>query len=120
MVFQYTGDSELGYLEFDEGRITVDVDTIPGIDEYRHPTLPGFERPPLLVPCWDLRNRDVEVSSLSEGVHGWQAPGEWLAKLDDYEYTNDPAERGKGKIYVDEDDNGYCPHTGGKLVGYCF
>lgn len=37
--------------------------------------------------------------------------------LEDFEMTEDPEEKGNGKIYVDEDGNGYCPFSGQKLLG---
>ena len=37
-------------------------------------------------------------------------------QLEDYDFTDDPDERGKGCIYVDDDGNGYCPITGERLT----
>lgn len=39
-------------------------------------------------------------------------------QLEAYEASDDPADKGKGKIYIDEDGNGYCPVTGRKLEVY--
>jgi hypothetical protein len=37
-------------------------------------------------------------------------------QLEEHEATEDPEERGNGKLYVDDDHNGYCPKCGGKLA----
>lgn len=37
-------------------------------------------------------------------------------QLEDYDSTSDESERGQGKLYIDDDCNGYCPKCGGKLV----
>jgi hypothetical protein len=49
---------------------------------------------------------------------GYNWESETGLDLKDLKASYDPEDRGNGKIYVDEDGNGYCPITGGKLEAY--
>ena len=46
----------------------------------------------------------------------WKADDIDGRDFEEYAATSDPAERGKGKVYIDEAGNGYCPITGKRLV----
>jgi len=50
-----------------------------------------------------------------DGGHSWESDS-GVAPLNTYLYTIDPAEKGRGSIYVDEADQLYCPVTGGRLL----
>lgn len=49
-----------------------------------------------------------------KGICGWEAEQE----LQNYMVSDDPAERGNGRVYLDGKGNAYCPLTGGKLSIY--
>jgi hypothetical protein len=68
--------------------------------------LPGIERNDY-PHYWDTEN----------GGYSWESE-EDLDNLETYEITKEEEEKGKGKIYVDEDGNGYCPICGSRLVAY--
>lgn len=65
---------------------------------------------------------------VTSGVHGWTTDdtSHWYyegsagfnagTQLDEYDSTSDESERGQGKLYIDDDRNGYCPKCGGKLA----
>ncbi len=57
-------------------------------------------------PYWDT----------DDGCHWYNQDHKEWGNLEDFEFSKDPADCGKGKIYVDGDSNGYCPITGAKLV----
>jgi len=68
-------------------------------------------RPEKGEPYWDT---DDGYHWYFEGTVGLDAGKE----LQEYDLTDNPDERGKGKIYYDGEGNGYCPLTGEKLVAY--
>ncbi len=49
-----------------------------------------------------------------EGCYGNSDAG----SLEKYDFSDKPADKGNGKLYVDEDGNGYCPLCGSKLNAY--
>lgn len=93
------------YSLFGNARITIvcersDVDpnqlTLPGIQHHDYPHEWGTE----------------------DAGYSWSAYEVKGESLESYEISKDEADRGKGKIYVDEDGNGYCPICGSRLNAY--
>lgn len=59
--------------------------------------------------------------STDDGGYSWYYDGgTGPNQLDKFEMSEDEEDRGNGKIYVDEDGNGYCPFSGQKLLGGLF
>jgi hypothetical protein len=51
-----------------------------------------------------------------DGGYHWEHGGDnHLANLESYDWTDDPEKRGKGTIYVDTENRGYCPMCGAAL-----
>lgn len=70
--------------------------------------LPGFERDNF-PHHWMTDNAGYNWEwEESAGFHN----------LEDYSPTENEDEKGKGKIYIDEDGNGYCPLCGSELNAY--
>lgn len=92
------------YALMDDNRVSIqcertDVDqkqlTFPGIERHDYPH------------NWNTDNAG----------YSWESE-ENFDNLESYEIAYDEADRGKGKIYVDEDKNGYCPICGSLLSAY--
>lgn len=79
---------------------------------------------------WDYDNAGYALEAVSDGAqNGWdgesaRAEGGNPFETDSdkpgaFAFTTDPAERGKGKLYVDnETQTGYSPHNGEAITGY--
>jgi hypothetical protein len=50
-----------------------------------------------------------------DGYHWYPDYGMRGEALEEYDRTDDPEQRGQGVLYVDADDNGYCPISGALL-----
>lgn len=100
-VFEVSSDD---YSIFDNAKATIWVELEKSAENQA--TLPGLPAP--RPPHWYT---DDGCHWYHEGASGLGAG----RQLEDYEFSEDPEDRGAGKIYVDEDGNGYCPITGGKL-----
>ena len=61
----------------------------------------------------------TRVNWSTDDAYHWYFDGccgiDWK-QLETYDASKNPDDRGKGVIYIDEDGNGYCPLTGGKLL----
>lgn len=68
---------------------------IPGVD-------PGYD------PYWQT----------DDGGHFYRDGATGYTRLEEYEWTRNPDERGQGKLYVDDEGQGYCPITGRLLKVY--
>lgn len=124
-VFEVTGHSELAMLDDNDWHIGVDEDSIPNKPDPDQEVLPGMPEPRLVVPRWSHGcggEIDCNVSIGVDWSESWKLRKELGIKDSpgDYEFSRDPEDRGKGELYVDEDGNGYCPHTGGRLYGYVY
>jgi hypothetical protein len=62
-------------------------------------------------PYWET---DDGYHWFYQGVAGYGAG----KRLEDYESTPDPDERGRGKIYIEDYHTAYCPLTGRRLIAY--
>ena len=52
--------------------------------------------------------------STDDGCNWYYDGSTGHTKLQDYDFTTDPKEKGQGKVYI-KDKQGYCPKCGGKL-----
>lgn len=55
-----------------------------------------------------------------DGGYRWVAESKRYKSLSDYPVSSNPEDRGKGKIYVDEQKIAHCPLTGTKLHACCW
>lgn len=82
------------------------------------PLLPGVRLPPKIDP-WDV-TWDSDNAGYSFYPSGNEHPAK-LFDLGDYEWSEDPEDRGKGFVYFDrETSTAYCPVTGFPLVASWF
>jgi hypothetical protein len=81
------------------GTIWEDTSNLPD-----QPTLPGVPMPDDTA-YWDTK----------DGCYWYRDGSSALPQLETYPVTRDPAERGNGKIYLDDDGVAYGPLFGGKL-----
>lgn len=99
-VFQVSTDE---YSILDNARASI-AETLPATAKDQV-ALPGMETVGHVdVPYWDT----------DDGCH-WRRDGK---ALETYEVSTDPADKGNGKIYVDDDGVAYGPIYGGKLEVY--
>lgn len=57
--------------------------------------------------------------STDDSCHWYYDGGTGNTELQEYDFTDDIADRGHGQVYCDDDKKGYCPKCGGKLEA-CF
>ena len=80
----------------------------PGALKPEHGIQLEFDGDPVYDPYWQ-----------TDDAYHWYRDGSTAYKqLEQYEATQDETERGKGKLFIDEDGNGYCPITGRILIAY--
>lgn len=81
-----------------------------GLDpEHKQQSLPHVKDIPSTFHCWDTHDA---------GYHWERQEINSTTRLEDYELTDNEEEKGKDKIYYDENNNGYCPICGAKLEAY--
>ena len=89
-------------------------------DEY---ALLGDCRATILPEGWAEDENGIRILwDTDDGGYHWYYDGccglNAGKQLETYEASRNPEDRGKGKIYIDEEGNGYCPLSGYKLVAY--
>lgn len=66
----------------------------------------------------DLRQTKLPGVEINESPHYWDFESacyyqiEGSSEFKELEHTEKESEKGKGKLYIDENGNGYCPHCG--------
>jgi hypothetical protein len=69
-------------------------------------------------------NNSAYISCENDSDHNWQYSGSWgfqgcwggdCKELNKYEASENIADKGKGKLYINDDRQGFCPLCGGKL-----
>ena len=85
----------------------------------------GLKDSPLLIPArqmhfWeDFPGESLEPYWMTDDGYHWYRDGSSMEKeLNNYEFSENPKDRGFGVIYVDADGTGHCPITGFPLVAY--
>ena len=74
----------------------------------------------LLLPGIERHNYPHEWITEDAG-YSWEPEDSAFAEnLESYEISKNEEDRGKGKIYVDEDRNGHCPICGSRLNAYAY
>jgi hypothetical protein len=74
----------------------------------------------LLLP--GVERHDYPHDWITENAgYSWEPEDSAFAEnLESYEISKNEEDRGKGKIYVDEDGDGYCPICGSRLNAYSY
>jgi hypothetical protein len=74
----------------------------------------------LLLPS--IERHDYPHDWITENAgYSWEPEDSAFAEnLESYEISKNEEDSGKGKIYVDEDGNGYCPICGSRLNAYAY
>ncbi len=86
-------------------------DSYPAIDYSHRATITCNYSP-------DPRQTKISGVEINELPHTWDFESacyyqiEGSSEFKDLEHTEKESEKGKGKLYIDENGNGYCPHCG--------
>ncbi|RJF78120.1 hypothetical protein D3877_23615 [Azospirillum cavernae] len=105
---------------FDNARVTLGPDPDKEerdeyLSDHGEPELPGIP-PKTLIDPWNI-TWDSDNAGSSFYPCGNEYPAKLLA-FDEYEWSEDPEDRGKGVVYFDrETSTAHCPVTGFPLVG---
>jgi len=87
--------------------------------EYCYPSIDCRDRASIICNySHDLRQTKIPGVEINEEPHRWEFESagyyqiEGPSEFKDLEHTENESEKGKGKLYIDKNGNGYCPHCG--------